>query len=253
MSQDPSQQDQSAPSARPAPALPLDIWGATDKGRQREGNEDSVYPHSGLEASSFVPSQAHLSQQGQLLIVADGVGGAQGGAQASQWAIRVAVEKYYELFGADRGADLGSAVEFANTSLYQYLQNTGTQEAGCTMSAAVIHENTLYTANIGDSRVYLIRNGKAVQQTRDHTLTQQKLDNQLITPEEAVTDAGRNVLTRSLGAGDTVKADVLPPLQLADGDIVLVCSDGLTDMLEDTDIARLARSGAPKILPFAAI
>ena len=117
--------------------MPLHIWGATDKGRQREGNEDSVYPHSGLESSSFVPSQTHMSQQGQLLIVADGVGGAQAGAQASQWAIRVAVEKYYEQFGADRGTDLGSAVEFANTSLFHYLESTGTREAGCTMSAAV--------------------------------------------------------------------------------------------------------------------
>ena len=244
MAQGPVHQEQSASSAHPAPAFPLDIWGATDKGRQREGNEDSVYPHSGFEASSFVPSQAHLLQQGQLLVVADGVGGAQGGAQASQWAIRVAVEKYYELFGGDRGSDLGSAIEFANASLFQYLQSTGMREAGCTMAAAVIHENLLFVANVGDSRVYVVRNGKAVQQTRDHTLTQQKLDSQLISPEEAVNDSGRNVLTRSIGAGDTVKVDVFAPLQLEDGDIVIVCSDGLTDMLSDEEIARLAQNGA---------
>jgi protein phosphatase len=243
MSHEPLQSGQSGTSAHPVPSFPLDIWGATDKGRQREGNEDSVYPHSGLEASSFVPSQAHLLQQGQLLVVADGVGGAQGGAQASQWAIRVAVEKYYELYGGDRGGDLRSAIAFANASLFQYLQSTGMRDAGCTMAAAVVHENMLYVANVGDSRVYVIRNGKAVQQTRDHTLTQQKLDSQLITPEEAVNDSGRNVLTRSIGAAETVNVDVFAPLQLEDGDIVLICSDGLTDMLADDEIARYALSG----------
>jgi serine/threonine protein phosphatase PrpC len=232
-------QVQPYPGVRPARALPLDIWGATDKGRQREGNEDSVYPHSGFEVSSFVPSPAHLAQQGQLLVVADGVGGSQAGAQASQWAIRVAVEKYYELHGPDRGNDLGAAIEFANASLYQYMQSTGTQEAGCTMAAAVVHNNLLYVANVGDSRVYVIRSRQAVQQTRDHTLTQQKLDSGLIGLEEAKTDSGRNVLTRSLGAGETVRVDVFAPLQLAEGDVVLLCSDGLTDMLSNDEIARL--------------
>ena len=68
MSHELQQAGQSGSSAHPVPSLPLDIWGATDKGRQREGNEDSVYPHSGLEASSFVPSQAHLQQQGMALL-----------------------------------------------------------------------------------------------------------------------------------------------------------------------------------------
>jgi serine/threonine protein phosphatase PrpC len=232
-------QVQPYPGMRPARALPLDIWGATDKGRQREGNEDSVYPHTGFEASSFVPSPAHLARQGQLLVVADGVGGSQAGAQASQWAIRVAVEKYYELHGPDRGNDLGAAIEFANASLYQYLQSTGTQEAGCTMAAAVVHNNLLYVANVGDSRVYVIRSRQAVQHTRDHTLTQQKLDSGVISLEEAKTDSGRNVLTRSLGAGETVRVDVFAPLQLTEGDVVLLCSDGLTDMLSNDGIARL--------------
>jgi serine/threonine protein phosphatase PrpC len=235
----PSQQNQ------PQPAT-LAVCGASDKGRQREGNEDAVYPHSGAETFLFEPSPQHLAQKGQLLTVADGVGGAMAGREASHWAIRVAVERYYDMAGPDLGANLRSVIEIANTSLYQYLQSTGTREAGCTMAAAVIHGSTLHVANVGDSRVYLLRNGQIAQLTRDHTLTQQKIDQGLIRPEQAEMDPDSSVLTRSMGAGPTVQVDLFPPLQLVPGDTVLVCSDGLTDMLEDAEIARLAGSGAPK-------
>ncbi len=232
-------------SASP-PTLPLVVWGATDKGRQREGNEDAIYPHSGSDTFPFQPGPQHLVQRGQLLVVADGVGGAQAGREASHWAIRVVVERYYDMTGPDLGADLRTAVEVANSSLYQYLQSTGTRESGCTMAAVVIHGNTLYVANVGDSRVYLIRDGQIAQLTRDHTLTQQKLDQGLIRPEQAETDPGHNVLTRSLGSRQTVQVDLFPPLQLAPGDVVLLCSDGLTDMLKDNEIARLISGTSPR-------
>jgi protein phosphatase len=101
-------------------------------------------------------------------------------------------------------------------------------------------------ANAGDSRAYLIRNGQITQLTRDHTLTQQKIDRGLIRPEQAEMDPDRSVLTRSLGAGPTLQADLFPPLQLAPGDVVLLCSDGLTDMLGDEEIARLVKGSSPK-------
>lgn len=226
--------------------VPVAIWGASDKGRQREGNEDAVYPHSGSDTFSFEPSPQHLTHNGQLLIVADGVGGARAGREASHWAIRVAVERYYDQAGLDLGANLRTAVEMANASLYQYLQSTSTREAGCTMAAVVIHGSTLYVANVGDSRVYLLRNDQITQLTRDHTLTQQKIDQGLIRPEQAAMDSGSSVLVRSMGARPTVQVDLFPPLQLVQGDTVLVCSDGVTDMLEDTEIARLLGSSAPK-------
>jgi protein phosphatase len=226
--------------------MSLVVWGATDKGRQREGNEDAIFPHSGSDAFSFEPGPQHLAQKGQLLIVTDGVGGAKGGREASHWTIRVAVERYYDITGPDPGTDLRTAVEAANSSLYQYNQSTGTGEAGCTMAAAVIHGNTLHVANVGDSRVYLLRSGQIVQLTRDHTLTQQKIDAGIIPPEQAETDSGSHVLTRSMGAGPTVQADLFPPLQLAPGDVVLLCSDGLTDMLKDAEIARLIGNSSPK-------
>ena len=241
-----SQQNQPQSGSQPATILPPEVWGATDKGRQREGNEDSVFPHSGSETFPFEPGPGHLAQKGQLLIVADGVGGAKAGSQASRWAIRVAVEQYYDMPGLDLGTDLRTAIEVANNSLYQYLQSTGTGEAGATMAAAVLCGSTLYVANVGDSRVYLVRDAKITQLTRDHTLTQRKIDQGLIRPEQAEMDPDRSVLTRSLGAGPTVQADLFPPLQLTPGDVVLVCSDGVTDMLADADISRLAGGSAPK-------
>jgi serine/threonine protein phosphatase PrpC/uncharacterized membrane protein YgcG len=230
----------------PAPVLPLEVWGATDKGREREGNEDAVYPHSGADTFPFEPSPDRLAQKGQLLVVADGVGGAQAGSEASRWAIRVAVERYYDLPGPDLGADLRAAIEVANASLYQYLQSTNTTEAGCTMTAAVIHAGRLHVANVGDSRAYLLRNGQIAQLTRDHTLTQRKIEQGLIQAEQAEMDPDRSVLTRSLGAGPTVQVDLFPPQQLVPGDGVLLCSDGLTDMLADEEIARLANGGSLK-------
>lgn len=244
----PPQQTYPQPGAQqaPVPALPLEVYGATDKGRQREGNEDAVYPHSDTETFPFQPGPDRLARKGQLLVVADGVGGARAGHEASHWAIRVAVERYYDLPGPDLGADLRTAIEIANSSLYQYLQSTGTQESGCTMAAAVIHGNTLYVANVGDSRVYLLRNGQMTRLTRDHTLTQQKIDQGLILPEQAEMDPDRSVLTRSLGARPTVQVDLFQPLQLAPGDVVLVCSDGLTDMLAEEEIGQLMDGSSTK-------
>jgi len=230
-----------APNARPASRpfsqtpLPLEVWGATDKGRQREGNEDTIYP----SADMFTPNEQSVARRGRLLIVADGVGGAKAGAEASRWAVRVAVERYYDLTGPSLGNDLRTAIEMANASLYQYLQSTGVHNAGCTMAAALIHNNLLYVANVGDSRVYLIRNGQITQLTRDHTLVQQKLDQGLIRPEQAALDPDSNVLTRSLGSSPTVRVDLFDPLPLVAGDVVLVCSDGLTDMVAAEQIPSL--------------
>ncbi len=234
------------PQPTPAPSLPISIWGATDKGRQREGNEDSVYPHSDSDTFPFQPGPDSIAQKGHLLVVADGVGGAKGGAEASRWAIRVAVERYYDQAGPDLGSDLQTAIEMANSSLYQYLQSTGVTQAGSTMVAAVIYGNTLQVANVGDSRAYLIREGQITRLTRDHTLTQQKIDRGIIQPEQAAMDPDSSVLTRSMGAGPTVQADLFQPVPLVAGDVVLLCSDGLTDMVEEAEIARLASGGSPK-------
>lgn len=231
-------------SRRTLSEMEIDIWGATDKGLQREGNEDWVYPHSKQE--KIPPSPIRLEQKGRLLIVADGVGGASAGAEASRWAIRVAVEKYYDLDGASIGEGLRRAIQITNTSLFNYLEATRMHQAGTTMAAAVIYHNKLHIANVGDSRVYLFRNGQLMQQTVDHTLTQRKIDQRIIRPDQADTDPDQSVLTRSMGATPLINVDFLPPRQLQSGDVVLLCSDGLTDMLSDGDIAQFLSSNSPR-------
>ena len=236
---------QSQPMASTAPPLDIQVWGATDVGREREGNEDSIFPNSAGE-TIYTPKPETLERNGHLMIVADGVGGAQAGSEASQWAIRRAVEFYYEQPGRDIGEELRNAVTHANNSLTQYLQSTGVRESGCTMSAAVIHNNMLYVANVGDSRVYHLRDGQMYQITVDHTLTQQKIKLGHIRPEDAEMDPDRNVLTRSLGSMMAVPVDLFTPIPLEPGDRVLVCSDGLTDMLSNDEIRKIALSGSPK-------
>ncbi|MGC9400515.1 MAG: PP2C family protein-serine/threonine phosphatase [Anaerolineae bacterium] len=229
----------------PAAPLKVTLWGATDVGREREANEDSIYPNSAGEAI-YAPKPETVEQHGHLMIVADGVGGARAGREASQWAIRSAVEFYYEQPGYNIGEDLHNAVAHANDSLTQYLQSTHSRGAGCTMSAAVIHNHMLYIAHVGDSRVYHLRDGEMKQLTRDHTLTQQKIQLGHIRPEEAEMDPDRNVLTRSLGAMMSVPVDTVGPIPLQAGDRVLLCSDGLTDMLSDHDIRKIARNSNPQ-------
>ena len=225
-----------------AAPLKVTIWGETDVGREREGNEDSIFPDSSGD-SIYTPKAETIERQGHLMIVADGVGGAQAGSEASQWAIRRAVEYYYEQPGHDIGQELRAAVAHANDSLTKYLQG---RESGCTMSAAVIHNNTLYIANVGDSRVYHLHDGEMYQITVDHTLTQQKIKLGHIRPEDAELDPDRNVLTRSLGATMSIPVDLFRPITLEPGDRVLLCSDGLTDMLADDEIRNLALNGSPK-------
>jgi protein phosphatase len=224
----------------------MQIWGATNKGCVREGNEDAVYPHSGAGTFAWQPGPEQLAQRGQLLIVADGVGGARAGREASHWAIRVAAERYYDLPGPSLWKNLCTAIESANFSLYRYLQEVSTPGASSTMVAAVIHGDVLRVTNVGDSRAYLLQDGQITQLTRDHTLTQRKIDQRLIRPEQAELDSDRSVLTRSLGIAPTVQVDLSPSLQLISGDVVLLCSDGLTDMLSDAEITRLVDGNTPK-------
>ena len=224
----------------------LESWGLTDVGRERDVNEDAIYPDPVGSNRFYQPQPELLARKGQLLLVADGIGGEQIGSAASQWAIRLAAERYYELPGDDIVADLREALHHANAALYRYLQSTGASQAGSTMAAAVVHEATLYIANVGDSRVYLLRDGVLYQQTRDHTLAQQKADRGAISQAQVAEDPDATVLTRALGAAPSVVVDMFRPLPLAVGDLVLLCSDGLYDMLPDAEITRLALSAAPR-------
>ena len=228
------------------PLLTLEIGGATDVGRERVVNEDAIYPDAVSGKRFYTPSPDELARKGQLLLVADGIGGEQFGSVASQWAIYLIAERYYTLPGEDLVLDLREAIEYANAALYRYLQSAGVTQAGSTLAAAVIHEGMLYLANVGDSRVYLLRQGALYQQTRDHTLAQQKADQGVIPQSEVAIDPDAGVLTRALGAAPAVTVDIFRPLPLAPGDMVVLCSDGLYELIPEAEIARVALSAAPR-------
>lgn len=226
--------------------LPVHVWVATDKGQQRESNEDAIYPEK--SPIFYDPSPVTLADKGRMLAVADGMGGVRAGAEASRWAIRIAVERYYDNTSSDIRLNLQSAVEAANASLYQYLQDTNAAGAGCTMAVAVIHKDSLYVANVGDSRIYLIRGREIGQISRDHSVVQQKLDQGLIAPEEVKYDPTRNLIYRSLGTKPKVEVDAFPPIQLMIGDCVLICTDGLSDMLTAQEILDIVKQKPNRIV-----
>lgn len=223
--------------AIPVPPLGLEAWGDTHPGRVRPQNEDVVWPQGG---------GTPLPDGNYLLLVADGVGGAQAGGVAS----RIVADEIVRYCQANPltnpGQALAQAMQSANAAVHNHVAGSpSVSEAASTATVAIVKGGQAYVANVGDSRAYLIRDGMARQLTRDHTLTQQKLDAGHITPAQAGLDEERNVITRSLGIGPCVQVDVFPPLPLQPGDALLLCSDGLTDMLSEADLARLATRGRP--------
>ncbi len=227
-------------STSPTTTFSLEVWGATDVGRQAAHNEDSIWPEE---------SKATLPDGSYLLLVADGVGGTQAGGAASRISVEEIVGYCFTAPITDPVQILYRAIQAANTAVYHYaLDESGFSQAASTVVVALVKGNQLHLANVGDSRAYLIKNGVAEQLTRDHTLTQQKIDLGQLDPRLAPYDEERNIITRSIGSAATVQIDLdsTGPRLLQAGDTLLLCSDGLTDMLTETDIARLAGSSPPR-------
>lgn len=235
------------------------VWGRTDPGRRRPENQDSflIVEFSGeagregflLRPHGRAPGAARgreftLGPRGALLLVADGMGGAAGGALAS----RTAVERVRQVMGngwlrerqripREFAAYLVRALEEANRTLHTLASEqpelTG---MGTTATAAGILDDFLFLAQVGDSRAYLVRNGRARQLTRDQSVVQELLDAGAMTEDEAERSAQRHVILQALGAAAKVEVD-LTYQQLRDGDTILVCSDGLSRVLSPEELA----------------
>jgi protein phosphatase len=209
-------------------------WSAvTDTGLVRVNNEDS---HRVNEALG-------------LFAVADGMGGHQAGEVASRIALTVLEERFREL--ARQGEEIGNAllyaVEAANHQVFkESCRNNKCNGMGTTLSACLVSEDSLVLAHVGDSRVYLLRAGEIVQLTEDHSVVQQLLNEGRITAEEVPQHPYRNVLSRALGTGEQLEIDLLR-VPLEAGDQVLLCTDGLTNLVPDTAIrAAVAGHSAPE-------
>ena len=190
----------------------------TDIGSVREQNEDSLV---------VAPP---------LFVVADGMGGHAAGEVASEIAVTTIQECAPEHADAE---DLGAAVELANRDIIDAaLSGRGREGMGTTCTACMLEENRLVIAQVGDSRAYLLHKGELTQLTRDHSLMANMIEAGQITPEEARTHPNRSVITRALGNDPATTPD-LYEINVESGDRLLVCSDGLTSMVEDPRIEEL--------------
>jgi serine/threonine protein phosphatase PrpC len=215
----------------------LDIGRRTDIGRRREHNEDclGIYHHPEF--------RDEVETRGTLLIVADGMGGYAAGEIASRTAVEAILNAYYGDLSDTMAEGLTRAVRYANRAVLDEANRDAERAGmGTTLALAVVWSGQLAVANVGDSRVYLIRDGRIAQISRDHSWIAELLAVGKITPEEARHHPMRNVVTRSLGGRPDLDIEVYPPLKLRRGDIALVCSDGLWGMVSAEQMLQTVES-----------
>lgn len=220
------------PAAAQLPVpMTIELSCAVDPGRARSNNEDSVA----------------LDDEVSLAVLADGMGGYNAGEVASQMATSfVCSELGRWLRAANSQASdtevrraMDICVENANRAIFNAASsNPQYAGMGTTLVVAVFREQRLLVGHVGDSRLYRLRAGRLQQLTRDHSLLQEQIDAGLITPEQAAFSANKNLVTRAVGVEDTVllethQHEVLP------GDLYLICSDGLSDMVDDIAIGQM--------------
>lgn len=179
---------------------------------------------------------------GQLMIVADGMGGHRGGATASRLAAETVKEQFLSAASSDLSEVLRSALEKANTTIWSQAQaNPELRGMGTTTSALVVREGKGWFAHVGDSRIYLVRGQEIRQLTDDHSLVASMVREGLLTAQEAENHPRRNVLQRSMGVSEEVEVDVRGPIDLQEGDVFIICSDGLHGVVKEEEMKQVAR------------
>jgi protein phosphatase len=210
----------------------------TDTGRARDNNEDSVA----------------FDEATNTAVLADGMGGYNAGEIASGMAtafIKSELSRWLSEAGQGvKSKEVRRAMEIcvdnANLSIYN-AANSNSQYSGMgtTLVVGVFHENLLLLGHIGDSRCYRVRGGVLEQITRDHSLLQEQIDAGLVTPEQALHSNIKNLVTRALGVEEAVLLEINEHT-VESGDVYVMCSDGLSDMVNDSSIARII-SGQPDL------
>ncbi|HEX5418085.1 MAG TPA: Stp1/IreP family PP2C-type Ser/Thr phosphatase [Chloroflexota bacterium] len=219
--------------------------GASDQGRVRKNNEDNF---------AVLPPPRLVSGLDSLLIVADGMGGAQAGEVASG----LAIQELTRWFSADadrtlRGTDTDWPGELTDAVVHAnyVVRSTAVRDAdkfgmGTTLVVAALVGDTLYVANVGDSRAYLVSDSTVYQITRDHSWVAEQVRAGAIAMSVARRHPRRNVLTRAIGVADNVAPDVTP-YELMPGDHIVLCSDGLHGMVDDEEIRKVTTSCPPAV------
>jgi len=227
----------------------VEVFGRTDVGTTRDHNEDAflVANLTTRQASLQPEVRAHeVGRRGSLFMVADGMGGAAAGELASEMATETVFNHMIEAWGNDPEVTdqrfayrLKEAVELANARIYEYARaHPENRGMGTTTTAAGCLGGALYLCQIGDSRGYLIRGGRIVQITKDQSLMQRLVDAGELTEEEAAVSERRNIILQALGPDPTVKVD-LTRQELRRGDVLIMCSDGLSGLVKGDEMLRI--------------
>lgn len=208
----------------------------TDIGRRRKVNQDYVYT-----------SEQPVGQLPNLFVVADGMGGHNAGDYASRVAVETIVERVADSGERNALYVFDRAIQSANARIRELADSSPELEGmGTTVVAASCADGYLSIANVGDSRLYVVNRSEIRQITRDHSWVEEMVRRGGIGREEARNHPDKNIITRAVGAEDTVKADFFT-VRIEKGDEILMCTDGLTNMLEDEEI-RMILDGARDIV-----
>ncbi len=209
----------------------------TDPGCVREANEDNGRHVNPYDVETRL-------QKGTLTIVADGMGGHASGEVASQMAVDLVSEIYYSEKGLSAPDALRNAIEIANEHIYETsLTGEEVSGMGTTIIALVLQSDTGFCGHVGDSRLYRFRNGVLEMLTIDHSQVMEMVAHGIITMEQARDHDDKNVILRAVGTQPSVEVEVSEQFAIEAGDIFLLCSDGLSDMLNDAEIAKIISSG----------
>ena len=215
------------------PILPADLVSGcrvvalSDVGRVREENQD--YMGHAVRGSE------------QLLVVADGMGGHSGGFEASRIAVDALLNYFQESGEGTSSAEvLRTGIEQANARVrLAASENPMLRGMGSTITAALISDGHAHLAHVGDSRIYLIRDGQARLLTLDHSRITRMIEVGMITPEQAKNHPMGHILERSIGSSDSIDVELQSPVRLAQGDVLLLCSDGLWGLIEDEELSTI--------------
>jgi protein phosphatase len=229
-------------------SIRVEVFAKTDLGRTRDHNEDRfLVADLTRKAASLQPDvrQHTIGPRGTLLVVADGMGGAAAGELASEMAANAIYDHLVKTWNSEHEATpqrfayrLKEAVEVANASIHAHAKaHPEVRGMGTTTTAAGVLNDHLYLTQVGDSRAYLIRGGQAHQITKDQSLMQRLVEAGELTEEEAAQSERRNIILQALGPDAKVKVD-LTYQEVRRGDVLVLCSDGLSGQVKKEEIAK---------------
>lgn len=216
----------------------VSVGAKTDLGRVRENNEDKF--------EFYIPDdELILASRGQIFVVCDGMGGHAAGQIASELACKTFIDVYLSHPGGDPKEALSTAIHAANRWVFLTARaNTARKDMGTTLSALVLLQEKAYCVQVGDSRIYRLRDGELSQITQDHTFVNELVRAGTITPEEAINHPRKNVITRAVGVEEIVAPDFFE-FDIVEGDIYFLCSDGVMNHVDDEGIHQILSTNGP--------